>query len=365
MAPLRRGGALGYWPRVMERSRLRPVGLWLLAVAAAVVVQVLLGGVTRLTDSGLSITEWKPILGVIPPTSDEAWGEAFGKYQQIPQFQRLKSHLTLEEFKFIYFWEWFHRLWGRTLGVLFVIPLAVFWKQGRLEGLKGKLLGLLALGGAQGVMGWVMVASGLQDLVYVSHLRLAAHFMLAAVLLAALVWLGVSMLRGEGHAGREFVKPTGILIAALAVQLTWGAFMAGLKAALVAPTWPTINGQWLPAAIFGSGEWWWNDPLAVHVVHRTLAYVLVVALGAWWWRTKTLLGSSRQVVLGLVIAQTALGALTTVQSVYAGRLLWFGVAHQLVGLSLMIALLVALHELRRREVVPQPKNQPVPLPVTA
>lgn len=365
MGPLRSGEPLGYWPRVMERSRLRPVGLWLLAVAAAVVVQVLLGGVTRLTDSGLSITEWKPILGVIPPTNEAAWSEAFGKYQQIPQFQRLKSHLTLEEFKFIYFWEWFHRLWGRMLGFLFVIPLAVFWKQGRLEGLKGKLLGLLALGGAQGVMGWVMVASGLQDLVYVSHLRLAAHFMLAAVLLAALVWLGMSLLRGEGRPGRELVKPTGVLVGALAVQLTWGAFMAGLKAALVAPTWPTINGQWLPTAIFGSGEWWWNDPLAVHVVHRTLAYVLVIALAAWWWRTKTLLGSSRHVVLGLVIAQTALGALTTVQSVYAGRLLWFGVAHQLVGLSLMIALLVALHELRRHEVARQPNHQPVPLPVAA
>jgi len=251
------------------------------------------------------------------------------------------------------------------LGFLFVIPLAVFWRQGRLEGLKGKLLSLLVLGGAQGVMGWVMVASGLQDLVYVSHLRLAAHFMLAAVLLAALVWLGLSMLRGEGQVGGELVKPTGLLIAGLALQLTWGAFMAGLKAALVAPTWPTINGQWLPMAIFGSGEWWWNDPLAVHVVHRTLAYVLVIALAGWWWRTKMLLGSSRHVVLGLVIAQTALGALTTVQSVYAGRLLWLGVAHQLVGLSLMIALLVALHELRRRDVVREPKHQAVPLPLVA
>jgi cytochrome c oxidase assembly protein subunit 15 len=327
----------------MERSRLRPVGLWLLVVAAAVVVQVLLGGITRLTDSGLSITEWKPILGVVPPTDDEAWSVAFSKYQQIPQFQRLKSHLTLEEFKVIYFWEWFHRLWGRLLGFLFVIPLAIFWRQGRLEGLKGRLLGLLALGGAQGVMGWVMVASGLQDLVYVSHLRLAAHFMLAALLLALLVWMGLSALGRAQAADRSLSTPTLALIGVLSVQLTWGAFMAGLKAALVAPTWPTINGQWIPEGLFGGGGWWWNDPLAVHFVHRGLAYGLVVALGWWWWRARGALGQVRHVVLGLVVAQTALGALTTVQSVYTGRLLWFGVAHQLVGLSLLVALVAALH----------------------
>lgn len=324
-------------------SRLRPVGLWLLAVAAAVVVQVLLGGITRLTDSGLSITEWKPILGVVPPTDDEAWGVAFSKYQQIPQFQRLKSHLTLDEFKIIYFWEWFHRLWGRLLGFLFVIPLIVFWRQGRLEGLKGRLLGLLALGGAQGVMGWVMVASGLQDLVYVSHLRLAVHFMLAALLLALLVWMGLSALGRNQIADRSLSTLTLALIGVLSLQLTWGAFMAGLKAALVAPTWPTINGQWIPEALFGGGGWWWNDPLAVHFVHRGLAYALVLALGWWWWRARGALGQVRHVVLGLVLVQTALGALTTVQSVYEGRLLWFGVAHQLVGLSLLVAQVVALH----------------------
>jgi len=323
-------------------TRQRAVGQWLLVVAAAVVVQVMLGGVTRLTDSGLSITEWKPILGVVPPTDDESWNVAFSKYQQIPQFQRLKSHLTLDDFKFIYFWEWFHRLWGRMLGFLFVIPLGVFWKQGRLDGLKVKLVGLLLLGGAQGVMGWVMVASGLQELVYVSHLRLAAHFMLAAVLLAALVWQGAALVWPSMVAGRPMARSTLALLVALAVQLTWGAFMAGLKAALVAPTWPTINGQWLPTAIFGGGGWWWNDPLAVHVVHRTLAYALVVGLLAWWWRARSVLGTIRHVVLGLVIAQTTLGALTTVQSVYAGRLLWFGVAHQLMGLSLMVALVISL-----------------------
>jgi heme a synthase len=323
-------------------GRQREVGLWLLLVAAAVVLQVILGGVTRLTDSGLSITEWKPILGVVPPLDDESWGVAFSKYQEIPQFRRLKSHLTLDEFKVIYFWEWFHRLWGRILGGLFIIPLAAFWKRGKLAGLKTRLVGLLLLGGAQGVMGWVMVASGLQDLVYVSHLRLAVHFMLAAVLLAALVWQGSALVWPTTVTGRPMTRATVALLVALAVQLTWGALMAGLKAALVAPTWPTINGQWLPTAVFGGGGWWWNDPLAVHFVHRMLAYALVVGLMVWWWMGRSVFGAIRHVVLGLVMTQTILGALTTVNSVSPGRLLWFGVAHQLVGLALMVALVIAL-----------------------
>jgi cytochrome c oxidase assembly protein subunit 15 len=322
------------------------VGVWLLAVAAAVGVQVLLGGITRLTDSGLSITEWKPILGVVPPTDDAGWAEAFSKYQQIPQFQRLKSHLTLSEFKFIYFWEWFHRLWGRLLGVIFAVPLLVFWIQGRLEGLKARLLGLFALGGVQGVVGWVMVASGLQELVYVSHLRLAAHFLLAAVLLAALVWMGLGLLSAPDAPRRDppLTRFTAVLLAAMVLQLTWGAFMAGLKAALAAPTWPTINGQWIPTGLFGGG-WWWDDPLAVHFVHRMLAYLLVLATGVWWWIARRSLTAERHAVLSLALLQVVLGVLTTIQSVIPGRLLWLGVAHQLVGLGLWVALVASLRRL--------------------
>ncbi len=327
-------------------DRLRPVGWWLLLVAAAVLLQVVLGGITRLTDSGLSITEWQPLLGVIPPTTDAGWSEAFGKYQQIPQYQLLKSHLTLEQFKFIYFWEWFHRLWGRLLGVFFVLPLAVFWRQRRLEGMKARLLGLLALGGAQGVMGWFMVASGLQDLVYVSHLRLAAHFMLAVVLLAALVWEGLALLRPTPPRvpPQSLTRATGALLALLAVQLTWGAFMAGLRAAHAAPTWPTINGRWLPPQLF-EGGWWWNVPLSVQFVHRTLAYLLALALLGWWWGARRTLGLERHLVLVAVLAQVTLGVVTTLQAGISGRLLWFGVAHQLLGLLLTVALLAALRAL--------------------
>jgi heme a synthase len=338
----------------------RPVGLWLLAVAAAVVVQVVLGGVTRLTDSGLSITEWKPILGVVPPTDDAGWAEAFGKYQQIPQFQRLKSHLTLDEFKVIYFWEWFHRLWGRLLGLFFVVPMVVFWRRGQLEGLKARMLGLLALGGAQGVMGWVMVASGLQELVYVSHLRLAAHFLLAAVLLGWLVWQGLSCL-ASAPAPRELDavgKGAVALLGVLFVQFAWGAFMAGLKAALVAPTWPTINGQWVPSGLLGGGGWWWNDPLAVHFVHRGLGYLLVLGVVGWWWRARGRAGAAAQAVVVVVALQVTLGVLTTVNAIEPARLLWLGVAHQVTGLGLMVSLIAALAHLRW---APMPSPAAVPL----
>lgn len=324
----------------------RAVGWWLLLVAAAVMVQVGLGGITRLTDSGLSITEWKPLLGVIPPLDDAGWAEAFARYQQIPQYVQLKSHLSLEDFRFIYFWEWFHRLWGRMLGVFFGVPFLVFWKRGAVQGLGRPLLALLVLGGLQGALGWFMVASGLQDLVYVSHLRLAAHLMLALFLLCALVWTGLGVLRPtpSARATPGLRRATWVLMAVLAVQLTWGAFMAGLKAALMAPTWPTINGFWVPAAVWS--ELPWQHPLAVHFVHRTLGYGLLLAFAAWWWATRRALGLDRHLVLGLAMVQVMLGVITLLLAPYTGALLWLGLAHQLVGAGLLVALAASAQGLR-------------------
>lgn len=326
----------------------RAVGWWLVLVAAAVVVQVGLGGITRLTDSGLSITEWKPLLGVIPPLDEAGWAEAFAKYQQIPQYVQLKSHLSLSEFKFIYFWEWFHRVWGRLLGFLFAVPFVVFWRRGWIRGLEQQLVALFVLGGAQGALGWFMVASGLQDLVYVSHLRLAAHLMLALFLLSALVWTALGILRpvGSAVATPSLRQLTAGLLAVLAVQLTWGAFMAGLKAALAAPTWPTINGLWVPRTLLS--ELPWQDPLSVHFVHRTLGVVLVLALAAWWWKARDALQLERHAVVGLVVVQFVLGVLTVLFGMEPGALLWLGLSHQLVGTVLLGALVAALHALRAR-----------------
>lgn len=324
----------------------RAVGWWLLLVAAAVLVQVGLGGITRLTDSGLSITEWKPLLGVVPPLDDAAWAEAFSRYQQIPQYLELKSHLTLQEFRSIYFWEWFHRLWGRLLGLFFAVPLFVFWRRGAIEGLQGRLLGLLGLGGLQGALGWFMVVSGLQELVYVSHLRLAAHLMLAMLLMAALVWTGLSVLRpspsGAAPAGlRAF---TWVLLGLMAVQLTWGAFMAGLKAALMAPTWPTINGVWVPEALLK--ELPWQHPMAVHFIHRTLGFCLLWATAGWWWVNRRSLGAERHITLALAILQVLLGVLTLLLAP-AGALLGLALAHQLLGTLLMVSLVAAAQALRK------------------
>lgn len=327
------------------RSVPRAVGWWLLLVAAAVLVQVGLGGITRLTDSGLSITEWKPLLGVIPPLDDAGWAEAFARYQQIPQYIQLKSHLTPEEFRFIYFWEWFHRLWGRLLGVFFGVPFFVFWKRGQVRGLGRQLLALFVLGGLQGVLGWFMVASGLSDLVYVSHLRLAAHLLLALFLLCALVWTALGVLRPAPAApSPQLRKLTWTLIALLSVQLTWGAFMAGLKAVLMAPTWPTINGMWLPAAVWS--ELPWQHPLSVHFIHRTLGYVLLLGFAAWWWLGRSALELERHLVVGLGLLQVALGVLTILYATHAGALLWFGLAHQLVGSALLVSLVAAAQALR-------------------
>ena len=325
----------------MSSTPPRAVGWWLLLVAAAVFVQVGLGGITRLTDSGLSITEWKPLLGVIPPHDDAGWAEAFAGYQQIPQYIQLKSHLTLEEFRFIYFWEWFHRLWGRLLGVLFGVPFVVFLIRGSVTAMWRQLLALFVLGGLQGALGWFMVASGLQDLVYVSHLRLAAHLLLALFLLCALVWTGLGVLRLAPAPDSPALRTmTGVLLGLLAVQLTWGAFLAGLKAVLMAPTWPTINGQWVPDALWS--ELPWQHPLSVHFIHRTLGFALLLAFAAWWWLGRNALKLERHLVLGLVSLQVTLGVLTLLYSTRTGALLWLGLSHQLVGTALLASLVGAL-----------------------
>ena len=331
----------------MSSSPPRAVGWWLLLVAAAVFIQVGLGGITRLTDSGLSITEWKPLLGVIPPHDEAGWAEAFARYQQLPQYLQLKSHLSPEDFRFIYFWEWLHRLWGRLLGVFFGVPFVVFLIRGAVSGMWRQLLALFLLGGLQGALGWFMVASGLQDLVYVSHLRLAAHLMLALFLLCALVWTGLGVLRSSAVAAAPSLRTlTWALLSLLGLQLTWGAFLAGLKAVLMAPTWPTINGQWVPDAVWSEVPW--QHPLSVHFIHRTLGCGLLFAFAAWWWLGREALKRERHLVLGLVSLQVALGVLTLLFATRQGALLWLGLAHQLVGTALLASVVGAARRLYAR-----------------
>lgn len=252
---------------------------WLLAVAGLVFAMVIVGGATRLTDSGLSITEWKPILGALPPLSQADWLEAFEKYKLIPEYQTVNRGMALSEFKFIFWWEWSHRFLGRFIGVAFFVPMLAFWLTGRLESrLRAPLAGLFVLGGLQGLMGWYMVMSGLVDRVDVSQYRLAAHLTLAALILAGLIWVMLSITRR--HTGPMSIGPIALLIL-IGVQIFAGALVAGLNAGLTYNTWPLMDGDFIPAGLLSETPAWRNlfeNILTVQFQHRMLAYLVVIAV---------------------------------------------------------------------------------------
>ena len=236
-----------------QKGGSRAVAIWLLVGVGMIMIQVLLGGITRLTGSGLSITEWKPILGTFPPMNEQDWLAAFDQYKQIGQFKHINFDFTLSDFKFIYFWEWFHRVWARLIGLVFLFPFIYFiWKKQINREMVIPMIILFLLGAMQGALGWIMVKSGLnEENLYVSHIRLAIHFMAALGLLCYTLWFSFQLLIPESS--RIFQpavkKNMHFILGILVLQLIYGAFMAGLKAGSFAPTWPTMNGQWWPAGI--------------------------------------------------------------------------------------------------------------------
>lgn len=323
-----------------------------------IVVQVLLGGITRLTGSGLSITEWKPIMGAVPPMSEQEWSIAFAKYKQIAQFKYINSHFELDDFKFIFFWEWFHRLWARLLGVVFAIGFIYFLVRRYFD--KEMILPLIILfilGAAQGLIGWIMVASGLNDTnLYVNHIKLAMHFIAALVLLCYTLWFALKLLIPDNKkaGNNSLYNFTLVVIVVLSFQLVYGAFMAGLKAAMSAATWPTINGMWLPDTL--GTQSWISHPINVHFVHRTLAYILVVVTIAWFvhagkaakMQPSTLLDKTRWWPLVLIIAQLLLGIFTVLSAPKItfgkfGQFETLAEIHQLVAMFFLMALLVSLY----------------------
>ena len=262
-----------------KSSQTRPlaIALWLEAVAAIVVLIVLVGGITRLTESGLSITEWQLATGILPPLSDAEWQAEFAKYQATPEY-RLEASLggmSLADFKFIYFWEWFHRLLARLSGVVYALPLAWFWVKGAIPaGFKGRFLALLALGGVQGLIGWLMVQSGLVgDMTDVSHFRLSLHLLTALLLLAGLVWTARDMrmlARDPKAAPAPLTRAGSIVGVILFIQMLLGAWVAGLNAGHAAYDWPLMNGQAIPDIGFANGVVWTftHDPLLLQFLHR-------------------------------------------------------------------------------------------------
>jgi heme a synthase len=331
----------------------KQVANWLMIGVAMIFVQVLLGGITRLTESGLSITEWKPITGMLPPLSDVAWQAEFDKYKGTDQFKYVHQHFSLSEFKFIFFWEWFHRVWARLMGIVFLIGFVYFLVTKKFKkNIVLPMLVLFVLGGLQGTIGWLMVKSGLvPEKYYVGHIELTTHLMAALVLLAYTLWfalsLKVSHQQRVAHNGlRSFL--IGIAIV-LFVQLIYGGFMAGLKAAITAPTWPSINGQFVPTGIGEMQPLWqniFNNSLAIHFIHRGIAYVLLVLVGLWWWRSAGIGGrlfkQYRQALLGLIGLQVLLGILTVLNATFTNRLVWLGVAHQFTGMLLVVVVTVLL-----------------------
>src|SRR6476659_3399639 len=327
----------------------RPVAAWLLIGIVMLVIQVLLGGITRLTGSGLSITEWKPIMGALPPVNDQQWNEAFDKYKQIAQYKYLNASFTLSDFKSIFFWEWLHRLWARLIGVAFLIPFIIFLIQKRFkqEMVKPMII-LFLLGGLQGLVGWIMVMSGLnEENIYVSHYRLAIHFILALGLLCYAFWFALQLLihRNELVTNLALKRFTIGLIAILILQLIYGAFMAGLKAATYAPTWPDINGSFLPhGGSPSSGALkLFDNPMTVHFIHRNLAYLITILIFIWFVRSKKIQGNlfsqTNWLPLALVFVQLILGIFTVINSTDPNALRWLGVTHQFIAMCLLLSLI--------------------------
>ncbi|MEY3906047.1 MAG: hypothetical protein RIR59_870 [Pseudomonadota bacterium] len=338
--------------RGMTPSLPRPnaIANWLLAVASLVFLMVVVGGITRLTESGLSITEWKPITGVIPPLTEADWQEAFRKYQQIPEYQLINQGMSLAQFKFIFFWEWVHRLLGRVIGLAFAVPLLWFAMQRAIpKGYGLRLVALLALGGMQGAIGWWMVASGLVDRTDVSHYRLATHLLTALVILSGLIWTALDLKALAKNATATPARLTrfgaGVALI-LFIQLLFGAYTAGLNAGLAASDWPLMNGKLLPEpSLSGSAvHVLTNDPFIIHFVHRWWAWVAVIALVLLARRVKQ--AGVRPAAIAIHSAfgtQMLLGIATVMTQVN----IVLAVLHQAVGALVVAATIWGLHILGR------------------
>jgi cytochrome c oxidase assembly protein subunit 15 len=301
----------------------RAVRWWLYVVILVLFAIFLVGGATRLTGSGLSITEWKPIHGVIPPIGEAEWEEEFAKYREIPQYEQLNKGMTLDEFKTIFWWEWAHRLLARGVGLVVAIPLAFFWLTRRLEPhLKPRLLGLLALGGLQGFIGWWMVASGLSERVSVSQYRLAVHLLLACLIFTATMAIARGLAPQAPAAGRATQRFAGWLVVLVLVQIYLGALVAGLHAGMTYNTWPLMDGAIWPDGLLTQQPWWINffeNPKTVQFMHRMGAYVVFAA--AIWHAVATLRAAPgtaharRAVILMLLVSLQAVVGIATLLSV--------------------------------------------------
>lgn len=338
--------------RFGNQDQSRAVALWLFFSAAMVFAMVVIGGVTRLTGSGLSITEWKPIMGAIPPMNAAEWAEAFDKYKAIPQYAQVNAGMSLGEFQGIFWWEWLHRLFGRLIGVVFAVPFVIFLVMRRMpQRLIGRCLILLALGGLQGLIGWWMVSSGLSERVDVAPERLATHLGLAFLIFAGLIWTGLEAWSGSDHSRspRGWTWGAALLLVGVFLQCLLGGLVAGAKAGFVFTDWPMMNGAVFPPVEWGMGGLaFLHDHGLVQFNHRLGAYVLLAAgtayaIHAWRWRLAEGLGLSAFVLAGALWLQAGLGVVTLMHAVP----ITLGALHQAVAALVLGAATVNLWLVRR------------------
>jgi heme a synthase len=336
----------------------RPVATWLWTGAALTFAILVIGGITRLTQSGLSMVEWQPIIGIVPPLTEAQWIEEFERYRQFPEYQVLRRGMTLSEFKFIFFWEYLHRVVARLIGIVFLVPFLYFLVRGWLDRqMKRRALVLFALGGLQGFMGWYMVSSGLVDRPHVSHYRLAVHLAIAFAIFGCCVWYALDLRRRRSApavpAGARRSATVGLAVVGglLAVQIFWGALVAGLKAGLYSNTFPLMGGAWIPEFAWGMDPLVRNfveNPLTVHWLHRVIGTVLALAAIAFVVRHRGDRMPDREArvlslaMVAVLLGQYLLGVLTVLFHVPVS----LGVAHQAVAMILFGIWLALLHRVR-------------------
>lgn len=354
----------------MESKKKRAVAIWLIAGVVMIIIQTLLGGVTRLTGSGLSITKWSPLFGFLPPLNTAQWEAAFNGYKEIGQFKIMNSTYNLEDFKSIFFWEWFHRFWARMLGVVFAIGFVYFLLKNYFDKkMIQPFIILFLLGGLQGLIGWLMVKTGLNsEDVHVNYIALSIHFISAMILACYTLWFALQLLipqekRVHNTSLRNF---TLIITGVLFIQLMYGAFMAGLKAAISAPTWPSINGYLIPNSLFSNGllrdENLAALSLNIHFMHRGIAYLLIGLILAWFLRSRkqiialpgSALAATAKWPIIIVIIQVLLGifAVLCAPMIRPGKFGTFEIiaeTHQLVAMFLLMSLIVNFYILNGKK----------------
>jgi cytochrome c oxidase assembly protein subunit 15 len=353
-----------------QASHDRLVRGWLVAIAALIAIMVLVGGATRLTESGLSIVEWKPVTGALPPLNQEQWTMAFEAYKSIPQYRQLNAGMSLDEFKTIFWWEWSHRMLGRAIGVAYLLPFLWFLWRGALGAeLRRRLWLIFALGALQGAVGWWMVASGLSQRVEVSQYRLATHLVLALLIFAGLVWTLRRLGEGAPPAASVRLKVTAVALLVLTfVQLYLGALVAGLRAGKIYNTWPDIDGALIPSAarLFFEVPWWRNlfdNTLTVQFEHRMVAYALFLtailhALDAVGSRASKRVVHGAMWLAGAVTLQATLGILTLLYQVPIDLAL----SHQAGAIAVLTLAVLQVERLARRQ--PQQVPPEIVRPIT-